>query len=235
MKHLLTALACMIAMSISAQSIWPWNPDSNSDEFIGFADILDLLAIYGDKFYPENVICSVDSSEALYHTGNMFYAQCHRSCSELPGTWKVPSDEEMYQHDLSQLNTGLTWIRRDIAGAPLLNTDSYRSMYIGYSNANDGRMSTEDYSITRECYCSTQERRKVEYDYCFGSDPTSLTFLDCIEEKLADGWYPLSGWISDFTKQGYGNRWGGGSNSPVHDARIAPVAKSHAAFWRWAE
>ena len=39
-----------------------------------------------------------------------------------------------------------------------------------------------------------------------GGAPSGLT--TCTEGKLADGWYPLSGWISDFTKQGYGNRWG---------------------------
>jgi hypothetical protein len=51
MKHLLTAIACFFALSMSAQ--FPYNPDSNSDNLVGIDDLLDLLPLYGDEFYPD--------------------------------------------------------------------------------------------------------------------------------------------------------------------------------------
>ena len=51
MKHLLTAIACFFAMSMSAQ--FPYNPDSNGDNLVGIDDLLDLLPLYGDEFYPD--------------------------------------------------------------------------------------------------------------------------------------------------------------------------------------
>ena len=50
MKHLLTAIACFFALSMSAQT--PYNPDSDSDNVIGSVDLLDLLPLYGGPFFP---------------------------------------------------------------------------------------------------------------------------------------------------------------------------------------
>ena len=50
MKHLLTAIACFFALSMSAQ--FPYNPDSNSDNVIGVDDLMGLLPLYGGDFYP---------------------------------------------------------------------------------------------------------------------------------------------------------------------------------------
>ena len=51
MKHLLTAIACFFALSMSAQ--FPYNPDSNSDNLVGIDDLMDLLPLYGGEFYPQ--------------------------------------------------------------------------------------------------------------------------------------------------------------------------------------
>jgi len=48
MKHLLTAIACFFALSMSAQ--FPYNPDSDSDNLIGAVDLLSLLPLYGSEF-----------------------------------------------------------------------------------------------------------------------------------------------------------------------------------------
>ena len=53
MKHLLTAIACCLAMAGSAQFIPQpigYNPDSNNDGFVGSEDLMGLLSLYGTPF-----------------------------------------------------------------------------------------------------------------------------------------------------------------------------------------
>jgi hypothetical protein len=243
MKHLLTFFACLFTVSMSAQIEFPYNPDSNSDDVIGTVDLLELLSLFGEEFSAEGLYLNTDSTEAVFYTGEMYFAQCWKSCKDLPGNWQVSRAQDLWSIELQLLGTeGLAFIHGDIPGYQQNSSlDAHRAIYVGYGTGIDGgdysylngeidQLQTQNLGF---CYCATHERPKVEYSYCSGGSPESLT--SCIDEKLTEGWYPLSGWISDFTKQGYGNRWGGGSNSPVHEARIAPVAKSHAAFWRWAE
>ena len=50
MKHLLTAIACCLAVAGSAQSdAYPFNPDADADGIIGIADLLALLADFGSE------------------------------------------------------------------------------------------------------------------------------------------------------------------------------------------
>ena len=53
MKHLLTAIACCLAVAGSAQFIpqpMGYNPDSNSDGFVGAEDLMGLLSLYGTPY-----------------------------------------------------------------------------------------------------------------------------------------------------------------------------------------
>ena len=60
MKHLLTAIACFFALSMSAQ--FPYNPDSNSDNLVGIDDLMGLLSLFGGDFLPsyeiEKQVCA---------------------------------------------------------------------------------------------------------------------------------------------------------------------------------
>ena len=48
MKHLLTAIACCLAVAGSAQSdAYPYNPDSDGDGLIGVEDLLSMLSDFG--------------------------------------------------------------------------------------------------------------------------------------------------------------------------------------------
>ena len=94
-----------------------------------------------------------------------------------------------------------------------------------------GNLDDEDLSYNRECFCVTKERPKVEYTYCNGGDPTDGAFTQCINDKLAQGWYPLSGFPNHYDYHGYGSA--GGQNSA--DYRVHTVKNTHASFWRWAE
>ena len=52
MKHLLTAIACCLAVAGSAQTPVSYNPDSDGDYFVGAEDLLALLSEYGTSFTP---------------------------------------------------------------------------------------------------------------------------------------------------------------------------------------
>lgn len=53
MKHLMTLLAFVVAVTAGAQTEWPWNPDSDSDNIIGIEDLLSILSVFGSEFYIE--------------------------------------------------------------------------------------------------------------------------------------------------------------------------------------
>jgi len=62
MKHLLTAIVCCLAVAGSAQT--PYNPDSNSDGFVGSADLVSLLSLYGELAPVDSLtVVTVDSLE----------------------------------------------------------------------------------------------------------------------------------------------------------------------------
>ena len=53
MKHLLTAIACCLAVAGSAQT--PYNPDSDGNNLMGAEDLMSLLSLYGGEFYPQTI------------------------------------------------------------------------------------------------------------------------------------------------------------------------------------
>ena len=64
MKHLLTAIACFFALSMSAQ--FPYNPDSDGDNMIGITDVLDFLPYFGMPFFPS------ENELVIFETGEFF-------------------------------------------------------------------------------------------------------------------------------------------------------------------
>jgi hypothetical protein len=216
MKHLMTALVCLFAMNMSAQTgfvEFPYNPDSDNDDIIGIEDLMGLLSLYGSEFSEEGLYLSTDSTDALYHTGNMYYPQCYKSCNDLPGNWHISTRDEMYKHDLSSLTGPLCYIQADVNGYVDLSPVYHRTMYIGYASDNplNGRITVDEYQTQRQCYCAAHERPNVEYDACLHLGQSD--FYECVDQKLQGGWYPLSSSPSSWS-------------SSQHFTQ---------AFWRWAE
>lgn len=215
MKHLITCLALGITCAAGAQTglvEFPYNPDADNDDLIGVNDLMALLAVFGNEFSEEGLYLSNDSLAALYHTGQMHFQQCFQSCVELPGNWHLPSAEEMWGHDLANLQSGNTaWISMKLDGFyPHNDIGEFRYIYVGFEegSSQNGRISYQSYSLNAQCYCATHERPKVEYSYCEGTEIQS-----CADAKVADGWYPLGG-PSTMSYNGW------------HKTQ---------AFWRWAE
>ena len=55
MKHLTTILTMAITLTGLAQQM-PYNPDENSDAFIGSADLTGFLSNYGNSFFPSEIL-----------------------------------------------------------------------------------------------------------------------------------------------------------------------------------
>ena len=74
MKHLLTAIACFFALSVSAQEALPWNPNANNDNIIGTVDLLAMLNVYGEEYSVQTCfkgdLCEYDS----FQQGILVYA-----------------------------------------------------------------------------------------------------------------------------------------------------------------
>ena len=66
MKHLMTLMALVVAVTAGAQGTsiheYPWNPDSNNDNLIGVADLLDFLPVFGDEFGLPPEPCDYDGT-----------------------------------------------------------------------------------------------------------------------------------------------------------------------------
>ncbi|MDC0854409.1 hypothetical protein OAP59_01265 [Flavobacteriales bacterium] len=66
MKHLMTLIALVVAVTAGAQGTtiheYPWNPDSNNDNLIGVDDLLDFLPVFGDEFGNPPEPCDYDGT-----------------------------------------------------------------------------------------------------------------------------------------------------------------------------
>ena len=66
------------------------------------------------------------------------------------------------------------------------------------------------------CYCSIKQLPRVEYCHCSILSDNNVNFNECVEQKAAEGWYPLD----------FGPRLSGtGTSSSTYTQ----------AFWRFAQ
>jgi len=71
MKHLLTAIACCLAVAGSAQT--PYNPDTDGDQYITTQDLMSMLAVFGGPFTPNYfdteemcIVSNMDNYDCFY-------------------------------------------------------------------------------------------------------------------------------------------------------------------------
>jgi len=221
---LFTLLFCGVVKAQTGFVEFPYNPDSDGDDFIGITDLLSLLSLYESEFSEEGLFLTSDSTEALYYTGNKTYYRCHKSCNDLPGDWRIPTHDQLLDFELSQLTSGNAWIQYQIDGVSGWNIQGYSNadgalaIAVGRSNDNsNGQWGSESRSSsTVGCYCFTRERPEVEYTYCSGSDITT-----CSNEKVGSGWYPIGGIQTHYESVGH-----------TGNSTYRVVSQ---AFWRWKE
>ena len=213
MRHLVLLLTLASALGASAQTglvEFPYNPDADGNDIIGTADLMELLAVFGDEFSEEGLYLSEDSTTALLYMGEHTFQSCSYTCSHLPGNWAITDFPSLHlvMDELNQLlptaygSHRQTWvIDRGLKSVQYMDYYYNNPYQTGWrlQDINGDRINLWDAS---RCYCLVQEIPKVEYSLCEGQS----TFLDCVDEKVSQGWYPL----------GVGSEW-------------------YQAFWRWAE
>jgi hypothetical protein len=215
------SLLVLLAFTTMAQAqspYLPYNPDENADGLIGVADLQGLLSLYGSEF--SSAILSDNGNIAVVEVGNMDYYRCRSTCASLPGAWSIVNENSV----------GLVLDEIDYLAF-------FESRYvIGSGNAysyvdSDGESYNSTGSSTdneRECFCYAKQRPRVEYSYCSGGEPSEEAFNQCINEKLAEGWYLLSGFPNHHDVQAHDGRPNSASEISTFYAE-----KTHASFWRW--
>ena len=187
MKHLLTLAALLLSTTVVAQiPTFPWNPDSNADQFIGMGDLLELLAVYGEEF--ENAVVSEDGESAIVYIGQMNYPPCALACQNLPGNWALPNMEDL----------GLVWNEVNLPGTTTITwlnrTEAKNSSFVYYYSGNGYKLVEETDNIDsgdfRDCYCAAKQIPKVEYTFC---TDTGAALQECANSLVNDGWLPLGG------------------------------------------
>ena len=194
----------------------PYNPDENADGLIGVADLQGLLSAYGSEF--SSAILSDNGNIAVVGVGEMDYYRCRSACASLPGAWSIVNENSVGLI-LDQVSSPMIWFEPGhiTTGTQALVIDDAGETSTVAAASLDG---------IRPCFCYAKQRPRVEYSYCSGSAPSDVAFNQCINEKLAEGWYPLSGFPNHHDKQGYA-AGSGSQNNYGHQSQ------THASFWRW--
>ena len=184
MRHLLACLAILAAFNVTAQVDGfqlPYNPDSEPDGYIGVGDVLEVLSIFGSQWNASDIYLSNDSTSMTMFVGEMIHPLCLAACDDLPGSWQMSSLTDLGRIWDEMPSSNVVWYNRidDGVGSnmPAVN------FYNGFSYT-DTAPSSNGY-----CYCSTQERPKVEYTMCHEGSKSAL--LNCTSLLTAQGWLPL--------------------------------------------
>ena len=211
------SLLVLLAFSTMAEAqspYLPYNPDENADGLIGVADLQGLLSAYGSEF--SSAILSDNGNIAVVEVGEMDYYRCRSTCASLPGAWSIVNENSVGLV-LDEIDGLAFFDARHVSGS------GAASWYV----ASDGESYNSTGSSTdneRECFCYAKQRPRVEYSYCSGSAPSEEAFNQCISEKLAEGWYPLSGFPTPRDRQ---------ASIYYSNYNTTYNAQTHASFWRW--
>jgi hypothetical protein len=102
MKHLLTAIACFFALSMSAQT---WNPDADFDNSITVEDLMALLSVFGTEWtaeYPQDP----EYELAAYYAGILDYGSCVRACTNNHAKIIGLHEYAMFQDSIEAIRDG---------------------------------------------------------------------------------------------------------------------------------
>jgi hypothetical protein len=229
LRYLITIVIAALSLNAFGQiNGWelPWNPDANNDQLVGVTDLQSLLAVYGQIYSSDDIYVTSDSTHMLLDIGVMGFVQCLGNCDNLGSHWSMSELVDIGKHWTElETNPQCVWINTEIHYDPYNNSAEPFQDYLCIDDLD----LHADYQAdgTRGCLCSTSVRVKIEYDYCSGGTPDSESFIGCINDKLAEGWYPMSGFPIDRSRQA-----ATGSTS-YQVTGYAP--QTHASFWRWAE
>ena len=156
MKHIFTISLCFLALSLSAQTEYPYpyNPDGNNDGLISLNDLMDLLALYGLEYNAG--VLATDSISAIYYTGEMDYWDCTSSCVALRGNWKVLDHYLVgsYKDDLLESPNPYVWLDH------VNSVNEYNGVAALLKEDWSAPVSNEIF--LNDCFCQTRTRADIE-------------------------------------------------------------------------
>ena len=194
----------MLALSsvVSAQVVYPYNPDVEPDGYIGVNDLLALLPIFGQEF--QVVTVDSDTTSVLILVDEAAdWVECKQQCMELGSGWDIVSVDGTIQYmDTLSATTiqgyggsttwGSTWWTNERTKAEVM----YGFGREEYQNGVDPPNIANTISTTgqldgdRICWCEAEVRPEIEYQILVESAPTLQVM---VQEAIDEGWFPLGG------------------------------------------
>ena len=222
-------LAALLFVALTTESAaqsfpLPYNPDENGDGLIGVVDLQGLLSNYGSEF--SSAVLSEDGESAITYIGDMAYPLCAMACENLPGMWEMPDVEDLglvWDEVYTGNSTVNTWLKRN--GNDGTQEAPYFYSASSFQLSDHNAVKTNQIAPAWRCYCAAKQLPRVEYSYCSGGEPSEEAFNQCISEKLSQGWYPLSGFPMEHSRQA-------GGTSAFYNG-TSYDSQTHASFWRW--
>lgn len=156
MKKLFTLLLACASFTAHTQSgyPYPWNPDADLDGWISTSDLLELLAVFGGEFSPDE--WETDSlSAAVVLDGNHGYFNCQSLCNSLEGRWRMADLAAFGRHfDLVSNYQTNFWVNSN----ELLNStvSEGSAMYIDGGSGNIYNENPVNLSQAKRCLCYIQ-------------------------------------------------------------------------------
>lgn len=219
MKHLhITAIlisAFLLSHGQSTEYGPLYNPDSNSDQFIGVPDLISLLALFGSEFEATNLVLNSDSTAALLYLGQTEYIDCKTMCMGQLGEWWMITYDDFLEYSVEAASIAQVvefpqaWIDDEKywenSILPQINSGSGEKQYkiwIEDYTAYGGEVhpykgaigyepfGTNDEPATQACICATKQMVSIENSTCSGP---AETFNACLTTKAQEGWRPVGG------------------------------------------
>ena len=155
MKHLLTAIACFFALSMSAQT---WNPDADFDNVIGVNDLMELLSVFGTEWtatYPQDPAYEL----AAYSVGCVDYFECVRTCTnnnaKIIGLHEYAMFEDSLPIEDCIGNGGnYYWLDDRVYSLWSLKAATNGLHYYYGSNTSSSTSGNSDFNLERLCVCT---------------------------------------------------------------------------------
>lgn len=198
MRNLFACMAILAAFNVTAQVDGfqlPYNPDSEPDGYIGVADILEVLSIFGSQFSPDDIYTNEANTHVVMNVGSMTYPECEYTCQfTLPGSWRVATMADAGGAWPNIRNDG-AWINQDDAEKGL-DYSQVRRWSWNNAGSNAGQVyGAIDFDDIHSCYCATQEWPRVEYLILDPAESSVLNEASEIEpwlnQKAQEGWNPM--------------------------------------------
>ena len=180
MKNFFTLTLCFLTLSLTAQVEYPfpYNPDVNSDGYIGINDLMELLSMYGEEFGSDQLFYS--DTEAVLDLGAMYYGECVFQCSQLQGDWKV-ADIEGIGKFRDDLQNDLYWNDLEPSGGELGWTRT-ADLFTGFTQT--------DNTLSYDCACLTRAFPEIDYQCIVGNWGS---FVEQSQSLISQGYFPAGG------------------------------------------